>query len=128
MDSKIKSNKSISKIDDFIPDDLPDDLIANNTTTLSSNKKYNSNYYSYADSKTEKIESKDGTIISKDNKLNNTAPKTETKIIYKTLYSDHGYIEVNKADWENEELTLVPFTNKKSHLSGSLNVSLISLI
>ena len=128
MDSNYKSNKSLSKIDELISDDLPNDLFTGATLTLDSTEiKTNPNPPLNTFNKEDKVEIKDPTNskvnIEKDSKLNNTSSKTESKPVYKTLYSDHGYIEVNKSDWENEELFLVPFTNKKSNLSGSLHVS-----
>lgn len=39
-----------------------------------------------------------------------------------TFYSDYGYIEVLKEDYENDSLIVIPFTNKNK-LYGSILVS-----
>jgi phage baseplate assembly protein gpV len=41
-----------------------------------------------------------------------------------TLYSDYGYIETNKEDYENSELLVIPFIKKKTNVVGSISVSL----
>lgn len=55
------------------------------------------------------------TLTSSNNQIN------EKKI---TFYSDYGYIEVLKDDYENNDLLVIPFTTKNK-LYGSLLVSAI---
>ena len=58
---------------------------------------------------------------------NNFAPSNIAKDKL-TLYSDYGYIEINKEDYENPELLVIPFIKKKTNVVGSISVSSIYII